>query len=183
MLVNIFIGDTGLILNHLAILLSEDKVLQEIPIDYMGVAERLRDVIRVPKPLRALVAEIVYNTLRLKNVFEVRENASRELNVGHDKVILFEYSQRFLERIVDLLLASHSVNVFALNASISLRLLERLSNEYKNDPLVHAYIEDVLDSLYRALNECASYTSIPPRKLVDYYADTIEGEIIEGLSG
>jgi len=156
--------------------------LQEITIDYTGITGKLRDVIRVPRPLRMLIAEIVYNILRLRNLFEVRENASRELNVDYDKVMLFEYSRKILERIVDLLLTSHSVNVFALNASISLRLLERLSNEYKNDPLVHAYIGDVLDFFYRALNECTSYTSIPPRKLVDYYADVIEGEVIDSLS-
>ena len=157
--------------------------MQEIPINYTGITGKLRDVIRVPKPLRRLIAEIVYNTLRLRNLFEVRVNALRELNVDYDKVMLFEYSRKILERIVDLLLASHSVNVFALNASISLRLIEKLLKEYKNDPLIYAYVKDILDYFYRALNECTRYTSIPSWRLADYYAGIIEREVVESLSG
>jgi len=174
-------GGTSLILTMVSRINVEDMRLQEIAIEYMGISDRVRDVIRIPRPLRLVAAELVYSILRLRGIFELKLKAARELGFEPSKIMLFEYSYHVLGRVVDLVLTSYSVGVFALNVSVGLRLIERLLGEYKDDPLILTDLEGIAQLLRKSIDECSNYTSIPPRKLIDYYADKIEEEITSGL--
>ncbi len=151
---------------------------EEVRIDYYGISDRIRDVIRMPRPLRTLVAEAVYLALKLKNLFDLKANALNKLDHNPAELHSLRYASKLMDKIVEILLSSHSVNVFALNASISVRLVEKLLEDYYDNPLLVLYIEELREALSKSINECSTYTSIPPKRLVDYYANMIEEEVL-----
>ncbi len=154
---------------------------EEIRIDYYGISDRIRDVIRMPRPLRVLVAEAIYLALKLKNLFDLKANALNKLEHDPAELHSLRYASKLMDKIVEILLSSHSINVFALNASISIRLVEKLLEEYYDNPLIALYIEELREALSRSIDECSTYTNIPPKRLVDYYANMIEEEVLRNI--